>query len=209
MYQGQLFHLPSLAWDNKVKEVASLLPCRTLGCQATQKRIVKMHQLLLQSRSYGWTLKPRMDMFSYVFFLSLNMLDLYFWRGFYIHDHLNMSQSIPPASKYDDLQSLKSTEIHQKERCFSFHVSIAFLAETSCSYRVFIRRKSPLPSWRGGPMIHQEIVQSDGWNLCDNTQCLLQCFSSTISPLTLMCAFEKLWFFSQLGFSISSWSSCC
>lgn len=90
------------------------------------------------------------------FFLSLNMLDLYFWRGFYIHDHLNMSQSIPPASKYDDLQSLKSTEIHQKERCFSFHVSIAFLAETSCSYRVFIRRNHH--SQVGGPMIHREIV---------------------------------------------------
>lgn len=128
------------------------------------------------------------------------MLDLYFWRGFYIHDHLNMSQSIPPASKYDDLQSLKSTEIHQKERCFSFHVSIAFLAETSCSYRVFIRRNHH--SQVGGPMIHREIVPIyifpswAIWWLESFWQHTVVFCSCTISPLTLMCDFEKLWFFS-------------
>ena len=109
------------------------------------------------------------------FVLPLNMLDLYFWRGFYIHDHVNVSQSIPLASKHHDLQSLKNTEIHQKERRFSFHVSIAFLAETPVATG-FSFGEITTPKlearWSIGklcPFTSFHLGQSDGWNLYVNT----------------------------------------
>ena len=131
--KGNFFHLPSLPWDSKVKEVASLLPCRTLGCQATQKRIVEMHQLLLQSRSHGWTLKTE-DGYVFICFF-------YLWTCWISIFGVVFTSMILSMCLNQNLLLLNIMICsHWKILKCTFHSA-----------------KSPLPSWRG-PMIHREIV---------------------------------------------------
>ena len=179
-------------WENNRKSCnvsRATFPCPQPGvrqqCQGGRKSVAMSRTWLLSNSEENCWDAPTAPAESFLwldlwvcfhmFFLPLNMLDLYFWRGFYIHDHLNMSQSIPLASKHHDLQSLKNTEIHQKERRFSFHVSIAFLAETPVATG-FSFGEITTPKlearWSIGklcPFTSFHLGQSDGWNLYVNT----------------------------------------